>query len=177
MNNGLSDLVVGSFKSQIRYPQSDIFMKTYLPIILCLLCLIHHVFAQQPGAAFPPTDSLPSVTLPPEIDRVLRDYEREWQANNIEKLVGLFTPDGFVMQPRRPAIRGQANLKEAYRGGAGQPLFLRALSFAQDGSVGYIIGAYRAKATGNDIGKFILALRKGTDGRWLIAADMDNGVR
>ncbi|GAB3948989.1 hypothetical protein GCM10028805_24600 [Spirosoma harenae] len=133
--------------------------------------------AQQSNQKFPPTDSLASVTLPPEIDRVLRDYEREWQADNIEKLVALFTPDGFVMQPRRPAIRGQENLKDAYRGGAGQPLFLRALSFAQEGSVGYIIGAYRAKATGPDIGKFILALRKGPNGRWLIAADMDNSIR
>lgn len=149
------------------------------PIVLIffLLCSVSHLLAQQTGPAFPPTDSLPSVTLLPEIDRVLRDYEREWQANNTEKLVALFTPDGFVLQPRRPAIRGQANLKEAYRTGAGQPLFLRALSFAQDGSVGYIIGAYRAKSTGNDIGKFILALRKGADGRWLIAADMDNSVR
>ena len=152
-------------------------MKLCYVVLLCFLCSVRFVFAQPSSAAFPPTDSLPSVTLSPEIDRVLRDYEREWQANNIEKLVGLFTADGFVMQPRRPAIRGQANLKEAYRGGAGQPLFLRALSFAQAGSVGYIIGAYRAKDTGPDIGKFILVLRKGADGRWLIAADMDNGIR
>ncbi len=145
--------------------------------VLFLLCPANYLFAQQASSSFPPTDSLPSVKLPPEIDRVLRDYEREWQANNTEALVSLFVPDGFVLQPRRPAIRGQANLKEAYRTGAGQPLFLRALSFAQDGSVGYIIGAYRAVATGPDIGKFILALRKGVDGRWLIAADMDNSVR
>lgn len=152
-------------------------MKISYALLFCLLWSAGYVVAQQSGASFPPTDSLASVTLPPELDRVLRDYEREWQANNTEKLVALFTSDGFVMQPRRPAIRGQANLKEAYRGGAGQPLFLRALSFAQDGSVGYIIGAYRTKATANDIGKFILALRKGTDGRWLITADMDNSVR
>lgn len=152
-------------------------MKTGYTTLLWLLCSAGYLLAQQPGASFPPTDSLPTVTLPPAIDRVLRDYEREWQANNVEKLIALFTPDGFVLQPRRPAIRGQASLKEAYRNQGGQPLFLRALSFAQDGSVGYIIGAYCAKATGNDIGKFILALRKGADGRWLIAADMDNGVR
>ena len=127
-------------------------MKTCYVIFLCLslLCAVRCLYAQQSGTSFPPTDSLPSVTLPPEIDRVLRNYEREWRANSIEKLVNLFTPDGFVMQPRRPAIRGQANLREAYRNSAGQPLFLRALSFAQDGSVGYIIGAYRAKSTGND---------------------------
>ncbi|GAB2592806.1 YybH family protein [Spirosoma areae] len=146
-------------------------------VILLLFCPIAYLFAQQPDSSFPPTDSLPSVKLPPELDRVLRDYERDWQASHIEALVSLFVPDGFVLQPRRPAIRGHANLKAAYRHSAGSPLFLRALSFAQEGSVGYIIGAYRSAATGSDIGKFILALRKGTDKRWLIAADMDNSVR
>ncbi|WP_460970483.1 YybH family protein [Spirosoma migulaei] len=146
-------------------------------VILCLFCLAMKSMAQQPKTAFPPTDALPSVTLPPDVDRVLRDYEREWQANNTEKLVSLFTPDGFVMQPNRPAIQGHKNLQLAYSRSAGSPLSLRALSFAQSGSVGYIIGAYRATATGTDIGKFILALRKGADGRWLIAADMDNSVK
>ncbi|GAB3698791.1 hypothetical protein GCM10027592_24210 [Spirosoma flavus] len=148
-----------------------------LLIFICLFGSANPLVAQQSVPSFPPTDSLRSITLPPQIDRVLRDYEREWGAGNAEKLASLFTPDGFVLQPRRPAIRGQANLKNAYSNSGGQPLFLRALSFAQGGDVGYIIGAYRAKAEGPDIGKFILALRKGTDGRWLIAADMDNGVR
>ena len=152
-------------------------MKPFFVILASLLCLASRLAAQQPNATFRPTDSLPSVVLPPEIDRVLRDYERAWQANDNNALVALFTPDGFVMQPRRPAIRGQVNLKEAYRHSAGSPLFLRALSFAQQGSVGYIIGAYRSTAANTDIGKFILALRKGADGRWLIAADMDNSVR
>ncbi|MVM37616.1 DUF4440 domain-containing protein [Spirosoma sp. HMF3257] len=146
-------------------------------IILCLLCLGAKSLAQQPRTTFPPTESLPSVTLPPDIDLVLRNYEREWQANNTEKLVSLFTPDGFVMQPNRPAIQGHKNLKLAYSRSAGSALFLRALSFAQSGSVGYIIGAYRATSTGPDSGKFILALKKGADGRWLIAADMDNSVK
>jgi hypothetical protein len=30
---------------------------------------------------------------------------------------------------------------------------------------------------GEDSGKFVLALRGGEDGRWLIAADMDNSNR
>jgi ketosteroid isomerase-like protein len=40
--------------------------------------------------------------------------------------------------------------------------------------VGYIIGAYGWKKDGADAGKFVLALKKGPAGRWLIAADIDN---
>ncbi|WP_020599307.1 YybH family protein [Spirosoma panaciterrae] len=152
-------------------------MKTWCISFCFLLWFNSLLFAQQPIAPFPPTDSMPSVALPPDIDRILRDYEREWSSGNTEKLVALFMPDGFVMQPRRPAIRGQENLKKAYQNQGGAPLFLRALSFAQDGTVGYIIGAYRSTASGPDIGKFILALRRGKEGRWLIAADMDNSAQ
>ncbi|WP_080057470.1 YybH family protein [Spirosoma aerolatum] len=152
-------------------------MKTRTILLLLFVCVNKLLFAQQPSSTFPATDLLPSVKLPPDIDRVLRDYEREWGAGNTEKLAALFTPDGFVLQPRRPAIQGQEKLKKAYQNQGGAPLFLRALSFAQDGTVGYIIGAYRSAANTPDIGKFILALRKGKDGRWLIAADMDNSAK
>ena len=51
---------------------------------------------------------------------------------------------------------------------------LRALAYATEGPVGYIIGAFgRSEETG-DTGKFVLALRRRTDGRWMIAADIDN---
>jgi ketosteroid isomerase-like protein len=123
-----------------------------------------------------PTTALPSVVLPPDLDRVLRDYERAWQARNTEALVSLFVAAGFVMQPQRPPVRGQAGLRQSYQG-AGGPLCLRALAFAQSGSVGYIIGAYRYQSVGNDVGKFVLALRRDDGKRWLIAADMDNSIK
>lgn len=59
---------------------------------------------------------------------------------------------------------------------AGGPLLLRALAFGADGSTGYIIGAYGygPDAAVVDAGRFVLALRRAPDGRWLIAADLDN---
>lgn len=121
-------------------------------------------------------DSLPSVVLPPEIDRVLRDYERAWQNKDAEALVALFTPYGFVMQPSRPPVRGYDGLMKAYQS-AGGPLFLRALSFAQADTVAYIMGAYRYENVSSDSGKFILALRRHPGERWMIAADMDNSIK
>lgn len=131
------------------------------------------VQAQQTAV---PATSLPSVVLPPDLDRVLRDYERAWQARDTEALVSMFVADGFVMQPQRPPVRGQAGLRQAYKEPGG-PLRLRALAFARSDSVGYIIGAYRYQDVGDDVGKFILALRRDDGNRWLIAADMDNSIK
>ena len=128
---------------------------------------------EQPSPAPAP---LPSVQLPAEIDRVLRDYERAWQARDAAALAALFTEDGMVMQMGRPPVQGRAAVQAAYASSGG-PLSLRALGYAAEGSVGYILGAYAERAGEADIGKFILALRRGADGRWLIAADIDNPSR
>ncbi len=132
--------------------------------------------AQTPQQApVPAADPLPSVTLPADLDRVLRDYERAWRANDIAALVALFTEDGFVLQPGRPPARGREALRNVYRGQAGGMLKLRALAYASAYSVGYIIGAYGYGDAPGDQGKFTLTLRRAGDGRWMIASDMDNG--
>lgn len=120
--------------------------------------------------------ALPSVPLPPELDRVLRDYEAAWQARAPERLAALFAEDGFVLQRGRPPVRGRAAIAEAYRRSGG-PLALRALEYAQAGEVAWIIGAYAGAPGAADDGKFVLALRRDPSGRWLIAADIDNGNR
>ncbi|MGH9202759.1 MAG: YybH family protein, partial [Vicinamibacterales bacterium] len=55
---------------------------------------------------------LPSVTLPPELDRVLRDYERHWKASDGAALSALFTEDGFIN--RGGWIRGRDAIRAAY---------------------------------------------------------------
>jgi ketosteroid isomerase-like protein len=131
------------------------------------------VGAQQ--VAPPSAPVLPSVELPESFDRVLRDYERAWRTRDVDALVALFTSDGFVLQPGRPAVRGHAALRERYAGQGGGALRLRALSYATSGRIGYIIGAYGYDDAAGDMGKFTLTLRRAANGRWLIASDMDNG--
>ena len=48
---------------------------------------------------------LPSVVLPAELDRVLRDYERGWRARDAAALAALFTEDGYVHSGGRPPVR------------------------------------------------------------------------
>jgi ketosteroid isomerase-like protein len=119
--------------------------------------------------------TLPSVDLPPALDRVLRDYEHAWQAKDAAALAALFTEDGFVLSNGKPPVRGRDAIRAAYAKSGG-PLALRALAYSTDRNVGYIIGAYGATKESGDDGKFNLALRR-VKGRWLIAADMDNSNR
>jgi ketosteroid isomerase-like protein len=144
-------------------------MKRFLVAVLLLAVAVLPVSAQQADPV------LPSVTLPPAIDRVLRDYEAAWQARDAAALSVLFTPDAFVMAPGRPPVRGRSAVRQYYEGRGG-PLSLRALAWAAADSVGYIIGAY-ATAGAGDVGKFTLTLRRDASGRWLIMTDMDNGNR
>ena len=122
----------------------------------------------------PSPQALPTVDLPPELDRVLRDYERAWQGRDAKGLAELFTQDGFALRPGRPPARGRAALLRIYQN-AGGNLALRALDFALSDDVGYIVGGFAAQRDQPDVGKFVLLLRRGPSGRWLIAADIDNG--
>jgi ketosteroid isomerase-like protein len=119
--------------------------------------------------------AIPLIELPPELDRVLRDYETAWRAHDAAALAGLFTDDGFVLAADSPPVRGRAAIQGAYSG-AGGSLVLRAYAFYVAGDLGVIVGGFSRKPGEPDIGKFTLTLRKGADGRWSIFSDMDNGV-
>jgi hypothetical protein len=119
--------------------------------------------------------ALPSVTLPPELDRVLRDYEKNWKASNGPGLSELFTEDGFIN--RNGWIRGRDAIRQAYSASSGGDLRLRAVGYAAGDTVGYIVGGYRYGEATNDGGKFVLALRRAPRGEWKIAADLDAANR
>ena len=143
-------------------------MRNLSPAVLTIF-LAGTALSQQPEPAAP----LASVVLPPELDRVLRDYECAWQAHDPTALAELFSQDGFVLASGRPPVRGRAAIRAAYSGSGG-PLSLRAFAYATADDLGYIIGGFGPKANGADSGKFILTLKRGADWRWLIMSDMDN---
>ena len=117
---------------------------------------------------------LPTIELPPALNRVLRDYERHWKASDGAALSALFTDDGFIN--RGGWIRGRDAIRQAYATSGGD-LRLRALGYAAGDTVGYIVGGYRYGEAANDVGKFVLALRRAPRGEWKIAADLDAANR
>ena len=146
-------------------------LQRHAAILLVLLAVV------APSAAQETYERLPSIELPAELDRVLREYEVAWEEGESEALAALFTTDGFV--PSGPGwIRGRGPIAAHYDETGGD-LRLRAHAYGVADSVGYIVGAYGygEGATETDRGKFLLALRQSADGKWLIAADLDNSNR
>jgi acetyl esterase/lipase/ketosteroid isomerase-like protein len=136
------------------------------------LCLASLAGAQPASTAA--LSSEPSVTLPPALARVLRDYESAWQKKDGRALAALFAEDGFVLAGGTPPVRGRAAIERHYARSGG-PLALRALAYSTEGATGFVLGGYARHAGDADVGKFTLTLRRGADGRWLILSDMDNG--
>ncbi len=139
-----------------------------------LFCAVVALSSTSSEAQVATVPAHPTVTLPPEIAKVLTDYEAAWKSRDAKALAALFTEDGFVLSSGVPPIRGRAQIEQHYTGRGGL-LALRALAFSTEGSVGNIIGGYSGQRGDPDIGKFTLTLRKGANGRWLIMSDMDNG--
>lgn len=146
-------------------------------LVTTLLCAIGAAPACAQSATPPPEAPLPSVTLPPALDRVLRDYERAWRSGDASAVAALFAEQGFVLQSGRMAIRGRAAIAAAYKGQAGGPLRLRAFGYATSDTTGYILGAYGYGdgADVPDMGKYTVTLRRDRNGPWQIFSDMDNG--
>jgi len=126
------------------------------------------------AAATASAQPLPTITLPPDVDRVLQDYARAWQANDTAALAGLFTPDGMALPSGKPPAQGAEAVRSAYAQGAGTPLLLRPIAFGASGELAYVIGNWGPSAEKADYGKFTLVLRRNAEGRWLIVSDMDN---
>jgi hypothetical protein len=139
-------------------------------VLLCLAASPTRAVAQAASGA-----PLPSVSLPAELDRVLRDYERAWRTGDASAVAALFATDGFVLQSGRAPVRGRAAIASAYAGQAGGALRLRAFGYAASDTLGYIIGGYGYGDTAGDMGKFTLTLRRPRGGAWQIFSDMDNG--
>jgi ketosteroid isomerase-like protein len=147
------------------------------PRFRCALFLLWTLAAcgpsRRPIGTGVPGARLPTIELPPELGRVLRDYERAWRAGNPGELSALFAEDGFVLSMGQPPVRGRSAIATAYAG-AGGDLTLAAIAYSTGDSVGYIIGTFGGADVSTHNGKFVLALKRSSTGRWLIAADMDN---
>ena len=142
-------------------------------ITLMFLTVLILVTGASPAPLAEPLQQ-PTVTLPAPLARVLSDYEVAWQNQDATALAAIFTEDGLVLSNGTPPVQGRVQIEKHYSG-AGGPLALRALAFATEGSLGYIIGGFARQKGQPDTGKFTLTLRKGPGGRWLIMSDMDNG--
>ena len=90
-------------------------------VVLAGFGLTATLVAQKPVAIAP-------VSLPPELNRVLRDYEKAWQAKDGKALALLFADDGLVLSSGRPLVQGREAIERQYSAMAGGELHLQAFT-------------------------------------------------
>jgi predicted TIM-barrel fold metal-dependent hydrolase len=130
----------------------------------------HHGHLQSMAVWHLFNEQLPITALPAELDRMLRDFERGWQApDNKIALADLFTDEG-LFQYGDDWLRGRPAIRMMLLGRGG-PLRLRAQVFDQQDLRGHVAGAYGfyRDTTWVDQGRFVLVLRRTPGGPWRIA--------
>ena len=113
-----------------------------------------------------------AIDLPADLQEVLDNYSKYWEAKDASQLAALFTEDGQILRPGHTRTTGRSEIEEAYKNSGG-PLYLRAYDYQIQGTLAYIIGGYASSSDTKDVGKFTLILKQ-EDGKWMIHSDMDN---
>lgn len=125
----------------------------------------------EPGAS--PAE-LPTLAVTPEIQQILRAYERAWHTRDAKALAELFRGDGMALPNGSGPARGRASIEAEYARNAGGNLILRPVAFETSGRLAYIVGVFGTAPGQPELGKFVLVLGKADDGQWRIVADIDN---
>jgi predicted TIM-barrel fold metal-dependent hydrolase len=116
-------------------------------------------------------ERLPVVRLPSDLDQLLRDFERNWQApDNKTALAEQFTDSG-VFQYADDWLRGRPTIRVMLLGSGGA-LRLRAQAFGVEERSGHVGGAYGfyRDTVWVDQGRFLFALHRDRGMPWRIAA-------
>jgi predicted TIM-barrel fold metal-dependent hydrolase len=133
----------------------------------------HHThLLSEAGAKWVSEPPLPTVELPEDFARLLRDREKGW--NDASALAGLYTEDSLVLDMREPVwIRGRGEVTEYLSGLFARAYRVTPVAYGVEGSSGHIAG-YFTRPDGESVryfGHVLLSLRKGADGLWRIAAE------
>jgi predicted TIM-barrel fold metal-dependent hydrolase len=131
----------------------------------------HHTHLQSVALWHLVNERLPVVSLPADLDSVLRSFERNWQApDNKTALAAQFTASG-LFQYADDWIRGPTAIRMMLVGRGG-PLRLRAQEFGTEGRAAHVSGMYGfyRDTAWIDQGRFLFALHREVKIAWLIEA-------
>ena len=115
---------------------------------------------------------LPSVELPSEIDRVIREWERVTKSPDAPAFAALFTEDGLMSQPTG-WIRGRDAIRSAAGDVGPADLRVSAHQFVMEDSVAAVTGSLSdaASSMARDVARVTFTLRR-RGGSWFIASFM-----
>ena len=107
-----------------------------------------------------------------EVETVLREYERAYNAHDAKALADVYTEDGVFLPPDTP-VKGRATLAEYWKTHMGDGLVLKLSEFELGEKVGWAAGTWSLNGAGG--GNFVITLRR-EKSRWLIAVDTYNSA-
>ncbi len=151
---------------------------------LCLAALL-----LAPAAASVSAADVPPGAGPERERRAIALAAREWidtfKGGDVDALMRLYEPDAYVALHGQPALRGLAAVRAYFapRIGQGKVEFLLDIERIEvHGRTAHLISGYwftlelPGRPIYQDAGRSLLIYRKGRDGRWRIAVDIDQGT-
>jgi uncharacterized protein (TIGR02246 family) len=116
----------------------------------------------------------------PAITKLAKEWEAAFNAKDVAKVASMYTDDAVVMPPNHEAVRGRANIEAFFKEMEGANLTLTPFESATSGSTAYEAGTYQMSMTPKtgppttDKGKYVVVLKRGSDGQWRLAFDIFN---
>jgi uncharacterized protein (TIGR02246 family) len=145
-------------------------------ITTVILALATGIGLAQYGAAQAP---MPGKT-DPALTKLAKAWEAAFNAKDIAKVASMYTDDAVVMPPNHEAVRGRANIEAFFKEMDTAKLTLTPFESAISGSTAYEAGTYQMSITpktgepGTDKGKYVVILKRGSDGQWRLSHDIFN---
>lgn len=111
-------------------------------------------------------------------------WNSDWAAKDLEKLVAHYAEDGALMVPGMPVSSGKEAIRKTFKDMIGDVAFslkfqASKVEVSKGGDVGYTQGSYRTTMTDpnskqviNDHGSYVTTYRKLPDGSWKAVADI-----
>jgi uncharacterized protein (TIGR02246 family) len=111
------------------------------------------------------------------VERVMEGYVAAYHQNNASAMAQLYAPDGFLLPPGREMIRGRDAIREFWDQGMEAGIEMENVTVGAGGGTGYVVGRYHIPADDDgeaESGKYVITLRRQSDGVWRVAADIWN---
>lgn len=127
-----------------------------------------HQHLMSPAALTPPDAPLPAIQLPEELASLLR---KRGEISGSSAPSDVFTEDAQILRINQGDwVRGTQAVHD-FLGFVAKGLRYIPNAYEVNGSAGYIAGIVQMGEPSQDVLNFLLALRKGPDGKWRISAE------
>src|SRR5215203_1276280 len=133
-----------------------------------LVAAHQHLMSPAGVALVPPEPPLATITLPPDLDQLLRRREK---VSGAPPTADLFTEDAIIQELQDGRWKLGREKIDLFLGFMDRDLHYVPSAYAAEGRAGWIAGTVRQGKSTDETLNFVLGLRK-TNGAWQIASEI-----